>query len=59
MIIIKYFLSLVVSEPWNKFLCLLQLSVSMKACFAFNVSIQCFLIRPGNHLKDLPQVKIV
>ncbi|KAG6784358.1 hypothetical protein POTOM_010049 [Populus tomentosa] len=31
------------------------LSVSMKACFAFNASIQCFLIRPGNNLKDLPQ----
>nr|ABK92539.1 unknown [Populus trichocarpa] len=27
----------------------------MKACFAFNASIQCFLIRPWNHLKDLPQ----
>lgn len=36
MIIVLFSLFLLASEPWNKFLCSLHLSVSMKVCLAFN-----------------------
>lgn len=40
------------SEPWNKFLWLLHLSVSIKVWFAFNASLAfCLLLMDEKHLK--------